>query len=165
MVGSRLIGPECGTDVSRVLSVRLTVVSFEVDGGSRRILDLFGVGRRAFGLVADTDTRFRPDGALLVEPLDIVIELCQPGIGQLLVRETRRVSVSSLGEHDCDLIAEVFPFLEQWRQGRLLVGARFEHATRVVNDRFEQVLGNSSHQKLLLKYRADLQSNAASTEL
>lgn len=107
-------------------------MSFEVDGGSRRILDLVGVGRRAFGLVADTDTRFRPDGAFLVEPLDIVIELCQPGIGQLLVRETRRVSVSSLGEHDCDLIAEVLPLLEQWRQGRVLVGARFEHATRVV---------------------------------
>jgi len=32
-------------------------------------------------------------------------------------------------------------------------------------DRFEQVLGNSSHQSVLLKYRTDLQSNAASTEL
>ena len=34
-----------------------------------------------------------------------------------------------------------------------------------VCDRFEQVLGNSSHQSVLLKYRTDLQSNAASTEL
>ena len=54
-------------------------------------------------------------------------------------------------------------------RGTFNVVTRQEHSTLQVHtdghDRFEQVLGNSSHQSVLLKCYADLQSNAASTVL
>ena len=55
--------------------------------------------------------------------------------------------------------------LIQCRVERLEGQLAKEAAGEVNSDRFEQVLGNSSHQSVLLKFRTDLQSNAASTEL